>query len=144
MRKGISPLVAAVILIAATMSIAGILSYWATSFVRTRLTTAENVTEETKCLAAQFRLYSGSYDNTTTPTELIMILENQRSVNLELKDLYLFYPDTRLEIKPINEALEGNRLKSINVTDIEDNFERGVVKTSCPDVSVEFTYNQVT
>jgi len=143
MRKGISPLVAAVILIAATMSIAGILSYWATSFVRTRLTSAENATGDTTCLAAQFRLYSGNYDNVTE--ELILILENQRSIDLELRELYLFYSGNDLRSKTITDnILLGNRLKSINITEVDDNFERGVVKTNCPDVSVEFTYDQVT
>jgi hypothetical protein len=141
MRKGISTLVAAVILIATTMSIAGILSYWATSFVRERLITAENSTGETECLVAQFRLYSGSYDNSTE--DLILILENQRDVDLFLNDLYLFYGST-LETKDLTGQLESNALKSFNITDVTDNFDRGVIKTTCPDVSVEFTYNQVT
>jgi len=141
MRKGISPLVAAVILIATTMSIAGILSYWATSFVRTRLVETENQTQDTECLIAQFRLYSGSYNNATN--DLILILENQRSVNLVLKDLYLFY-GTVLETKTLSGTLEGNTLKSFNVTNVNDNFDRGIIKTSCPDIDVEFTYSQVT
>ncbi len=141
MRRGISPLVAAVILIAATMSIAGILSYWATSFVRTRLISAENATEETTCLAAQFRLYSGTYDSINK--ELILILENQRSIDLELNGLYLFDENDVLTEEPLTGSLEGNRLKSFNITDVS-NFTKGIVKTNCPDVSVEFTYNQVT
>ncbi|HLD83325.1 MAG TPA: archaellin/type IV pilin N-terminal domain-containing protein [archaeon] len=36
-RKGISPLIAAVLLIAFTMSIAGLMAAWATSFTQTRL-----------------------------------------------------------------------------------------------------------
>ncbi len=141
MRKGISPLVAAVILIAATMSIAGILSYWATSFVRTRLTSAENVTEETMCLSAKFRIYSGTYDDNNK--ELILILENQRSIDLELNGLYLFDENDVLTEKSFTGTLEGNRLKSFNLTEVS-NFTKGIVKTDCPDVSVEFTYNQVT
>jgi len=141
MRKGISPLVAAVILIATTMSIAGILSYWATSFVRTRLVETENQTQDTGCLVAQFRLYSGSYNNITK--DLILILENQRSVGLSLRDVYLFYGAV-LDTKTLSGTLEGNALKSFNVTNVNDNFDRGVIKTNCPDISVEFTYSQVT
>ena len=141
MRKGISHLVAAVILIATTMSIAGILSYWATSFVRERLVTAENTTGDTECLIAQFRLYSGSYDNVTN--DLVLILENQRDVDLSLNDIYLFY-GTTLETKKISGDLESNALKSFNITNVNDNFDRGIIKTTCPDISVEFTYEQVT
>ena len=141
MRKGISPLVAAVILIATTMSIAGILSYWATSFVREKLIIAENTTQDIECLVAQFRLYSGSYDNVTK--DLILILENQRNVELYLRNVYLFY-GTVLETKSLTGTLEANALKSFNVTNVNDNFDRGIIKTSCADVDVEFSYSQVT
>ncbi len=123
------------------MSIAGILSYWATSFVKTRLTSAENTTEETMCLAAKFRLYSGSYDDQNE--ELILVLENQRSVDLELNGLYLFDENNVLTTETLTGTLEGNRLKSFNLTDV-NNFTKAIVKTKCPDVSVEFTYDQVT
>lgn len=141
MRKGISPLVAAVILIAATMSIAGILSYWTTGFVKTRLGGAENATDETRCLSAEFKLYSGSFDNTTDI--LYLVLENTRSYDLTLTDLYLFDASDML-IEPtisLNKELKGNSLLAHNET--VSNFTRGVIKTNCPEVSVDFTYSQV-
>ena len=145
MRKGISPLVAAVILIAATMSIAGILTYWATGFVRTRLGTVENATEETTCLYAQFKLYSGIFENSTDPDRLYLILENQRSIDLKLESLYLFYPDGTLDQVSLNETiLEGNALKSINRNVTNKGFETGRIKTNCPDVSVDFSKSQLT
>ena len=144
MRKGLSPIVAAVILIAATMSIAGILTFWATGFVKSRLTSVENTTVETSCIAAQFRLYSGTYDNSTSPSTLYLILENQRSIDLTLNNLYLFYPNGDLEEKTLTGTLEGNKLKSFNVTDIKDGFTNGMIKTNCPDVDVDFTFSQLT
>lgn len=141
MRKGISPLVAAVILIASTMMIAAILSFWASSFVKKELSEAENTTTETRCTVAQFRIYSGSYNNASEV--LFLVLENQRSFDLELKDLYLFYSDNLMKPIPLNEKLEGNQLKSINVSDVTNNFNNGVIKTNCPDVSASFTYSQV-
>ena len=143
MRKGLSPLVAAVILIAATMSIAGILSYWTTGFVKTKLGTAENATEETRCLNAEFKLYSGRFENSTNT--LYLVLENTRSYDLTLADLYLFDANDSL-IDPttsLNEKLEGNSLKALNKT-VDPNFVRAIIKTNCPEVSVEFTYSQVT
>lgn len=142
MRKGISPLVAAVILIAATMTIAGILSYWASSFVRTTLETGENATELTSCQAAKFRIYSGTYNNATE--SLYLILENQRTVDLQLDKLYLFYPNDVLQSMPLDEALEGNELKPLNVTGVGDGFDRGRISTNCPEINVEFSYSEVT
>ena len=48
-RKGISPLIAAVLLIAFTMAIAGIMATWATTFTRERLAGS---TEEAECVGA--------------------------------------------------------------------------------------------
>jgi flagellin-like protein len=141
MRKGLSPLVAAVILIAVTMTIAGILSYWVSTFVR-RLPPPENATENIMCLDAQFRFYSGSYDS--DDEELILVLENQRSLDLELNGLYLFDENDMLtDEKTLTGTLKGNRLKSFNVTGV-DVFTKGIIKTNCPEVSVGFTYDQVT
>lgn len=134
MSKGISPLVAAVILIAATMSIAGILSFWTTGFVRTKLGVAENETEEIRCLNAEFELYSSSLEGST----LFFVLENTRTYDLTLKELYLFDADDRLlDTKTLNMELKGNSLLAHNET-IPTTSTRAVIKTGCPEVSVEF------
>jgi len=152
MRKGISPLIAAVILIAATMSIAGILSYWASSFAQEKLEESENTTaeEQTKCIGAKFKFYAdGSYNNNTNIMKVI--LENQRSYDLNLKDLYLFYPDNEIKTVALNGILlEKNVLKQFNFTvTTGDNFNKGQIRTQCPEVFVEFknsggTIKQVT
>jgi flagellin-like protein len=125
MSKGISPLVAAVLLIATTMSIAGILTYWATGFVRSRLGAIENASAA-DCLSAQFRLYYGSFDNNTE--NLYLILENQRTIDLKLDNLYLLYPYGVLEPKTFpNATLEGNTLKSFNMTGVRNGFLTGKI-----------------
>jgi hypothetical protein len=43
----------------------------------------------------------------------------------------------------LNNTLEGNILKSINVNGVEDGFSSGTIKTDCPDVSVDFSYSQL-
>lgn len=141
MTKGISPLVAAVILIAVTMTIAGILSFWATSFVQKGLPEVENTTQQTICLGAKFRVYSGSYNSTSQG--LALILENQRNVDLTLDKLYIFYPNNRLETYQLSGILANNELKPINVSNIEDGFEYGQIRTNCPEVYASFTYSEV-
>jgi len=142
MRKGLSPLVAAVILIAATMSIAGILSYWTTGFIKGQLGEASNATDESRCLSAEFKLYSGRLDESEEEPKLYLVLENTRSYDLTLTDLYLFDESNMLPTIPLNEVLEGNSLKALNKT-VSD-FTRAIIKTNCPEVSIEFTKSQVT
>ncbi len=139
MKKGISPLVATVILIAATMSIAGILAYWTTGFIRTRLTEAEGITGGTKCFGAELELRSGSYDSNT----LHLILDNKKSVDLMLTNLFLLYPDNKLETKSLNETIKGNEIKALNIENVVPEFLTGEIKTQCPDVSIFFTYSKV-
>jgi len=144
MKKGISPLIAAVILIAATMSIAGILSYWASSFAEEKLRETENTTtsEQMQCIGAKFRIYSsGTYTNSTGV--LYVILENQRSFDLTLKELYLFYPDDKFETISLNDtSLEKNILKPFNFTiTTGDDFYKGQIRSNCPDVYVDFTHS---
>lgn len=141
MRKGISPIVASVILIAATMSIAGILSFWATGFIRTRLTESENVTGETVCLGADFKFYSGRYDKDTKT--LYLILDNRRNVDLELENLYLFYPNNLMKTIPLKDTLKANDIRSYNVTGVDDGFENMKIKTNCPEVSLDIAYSSV-
>ncbi len=142
MKKGISPLVAAVILIAATMSIAGIISFWASSFVTRELSGVENATAGTTCAAAKFRLYSGSYD--VANKKLVFILENQRFQEVKLDRLYLFNPNNDLRSLTLNGTLAGNELKTFNVSGIDDGFERAEIRSTCPEVLASFNYNDVT
>jgi len=141
MRKGISPLVAAVILIAATMSIAGILSFWASGFVKTRLSESGNVTVESSCLGAEFKLHSGSYDNET----LILVIDNTRTVDLALENIYFFYDDGSIVDRSLdNTVLKGNEIKQIPVPgNVPANFTSAKIKTNCPEVYLDFTFSQV-
>jgi len=140
-RKGMSPLIAAVILIAATMSIAAILAYWASGFVKSELQGARElgITGGAQCLEAEFELRSGSYSSNT----LTLILDNKKSVDLDLTYLYLIYDNNQVTSKSINQTLNGNEIKSITFDEVTDNFLTGEVKTQCSDVSVFFTYDQV-
>jgi len=137
MSKGLSVIVAAVILIAATMSIAGILIYWSSSFVQKRLNETGGVTDETSCLGAEFKIHSASFTNGT----LFLRLDNRRTVDLKLENLYLFYPDNKMETVPLNALLKGNEIKQFTLTNITDGFTNGKIKTQCPTVFLDFSYS---
>ena len=140
-RKGLSPLIAAVILIAATMTIAGILAFWVSSFVVTELEEAEEagITGGAKCLGAQFEIYSGSYDGNT----LHFILDNKKSTDLYLTNIFLIYPNNDVVPISLNKTLKGNEIDSVTVSGVAPNFLTGEIKTNCPDVSAFFTYEQI-
>lgn len=140
--KGISPLVASVILIAATMSIAGILSYWASSFVQRGLTESGNTTQESQCLSSLFRVYSGRYANASK--SLTIILENQRLVDVSLSNVYLFYPNDELKSFNISGVIAGNELKTFNVSGIDPGFVSGEVRSTCPQVIATFKCGVIT
>ena len=85
--KGISPLIAAVLLIAFTMAIAGIMATWATQFVRTQ---TNSISSNTNCIGA---LDIGSLyfsDGNVSVT----VYNKDTKINLTGLKAYLEYTDT--------------------------------------------------
>jgi len=138
----VSPTRIVALIIGTVMTLGIVFSFWGAQLVQTRLNATAGETPEEICIGAMFRLYSGSYDS--DKKELLLVLENQRGVDLELKTLYLFYPNKEMRASELNEALQSNMLLSIPVKDVEDGFESGTIKTNCPDATVDFTYSDVT
>lgn len=134
----------ATVLIGTVVAIGAIFTFWGSQLVQTRLNATTGGTSEEICIGSMFRIYpgAGSYDD--GKKELLLVFENQRGIDLELKTLYLFYPDKEMKTFELNEALQANILLSISVKDVEDGFESGTIKTNCADVTVDFTYSDVT
>ncbi len=84
-RKGISPLIAAVLLIAFTMAIAGIMATWATTFTRERLAGS---TEEAECIGA-LDLSTLTFSNGTISVKI----KNLGGINLTNIKVTLEYSD---------------------------------------------------
>lgn len=125
--KGISPLVATVLLIAITMTIAGILAYWASNFV---ITKTEEV-ETGACLQAFFRVYDCSY-NSSAQT-LNFILKNDRYVELSNLTAYVLYPNATVSNTTLNGTLPSLVLKTFNVSASSD-YSSLVVRSNCASV----------
>ncbi len=130
------------VLAGTVMAIGAIFTFWGTQLVQTRLNATAEGTPEELCIGAMFKLYSGNYDS--NKKELLLTLENQRNVDLELKNLYLFYPNKEMKTFELNEQLQGIMLKTITAKDVEDGFESGTIKTNCAVVTVVFSYCDVT
>lgn len=135
----ISPLVSVVLLIAVTMTIAGILTYWATNYVNTSLPDTNQT--EMDCKYADFSIYSCTYYNSTS--EVNLILENHK--NVELQDLKVFFLFSNSSVSnPINlnsTLSAGAMLKSFKIEDVNDGFTKIIVTTNCADISEEKVCN---
>lgn len=131
---GISPLVASVLLIAITMTIAGVLAYWSTSFVRTSLPEVNATTSE--CTLANFAIYSCNYENSTST--LNIILENLENIQLSNLRVFVVYTNTSLsDAIPLNSTLTSGLLKSFSLTGMGPSFSKILVKTQCPELNKE-------
>ncbi len=131
-KKGISPLIAAVILIAATMTLAGILAYWASSFVRGKLEGKENVTEEVLCSGAEIKIYGTPNYNETTQ-ELSMIVQNVYGFKFKKVEVDIFYPDNNIVEIPLETKLE-QKYNLIKLENVSSGFTEVKVVTNCPNV----------
>lgn len=134
-RKGISPLVAAVLLIAVTMTIAGVLAYWATTFVKTQTTTFQNESVASECSFANLVVHSCSYS--TNASQIALILDNVGRI--ELKDMVaqVVYSNNSVADHRLNGTLPGNLLRSYTLTGVSPDYRSLVVKTNCPTATVE-------
>lgn len=135
--KGISPLIAAVLLIAVTMTIAGLLAFWASTFVRERV----EAWGEEECLLANFRVYSCDnvgWDNVT------MILENLKNVELKNITAYIIYENKTVSgaitnLQPDNTLPIIPSIKSFTFNNPEPGvaWKEITIKTHCPELSVK-------
>ena len=128
-------------MIAVVLTMGTVFTLWGSTLIKEKLNATENITPAEICTSASFKFYSGKYDKANM--NLYLVLENQRSVELKLEKLYIFYPNN-FETFDINKTLEGNILKSFNIPGVKDGFSSGTVKTNCPDIETDFSYSQLT
>jgi flagellin-like protein len=125
-NKGISPLVATVLLIAATMSIAMILAFWASSFVKTSLP-ATNETQQ-KCQFSDFQIYQCTYN--LTSSSLNVILQNLRSNPLDNMVVYLLFTNNSISDQySLNGTLLGGTYKSYTLSNMPLAFSKIIVSS---------------
>jgi flagellin-like protein len=136
--KGISPLVASVLLIAITMSVAGILAFWVSSFTSQTLPKM-NRTEE--CRFSNFEIWSCSIDRSSGT--LTFILHNIGQY--EVLDLTAFVVTSDNTVSPpvkLNSSLSLGEYKNFILSNSSTNvpaekFSKLIIATSCPDLSRE-------
>jgi len=111
------------------------------------LTTTTTTTVTFDCSNAGFKLTAGSY--VKSKAQLTLTLENTKSVDLTMEYVFLAYPNNAVIKKTISgllegQVLEGHKTRSFLISQVEDDFISGQITTNCPDVTVDFTYSDVT
>ncbi len=137
-KKGISPLIATVLVIAITMTLAGIISFWTTSFVRKQVQEFEKETEARECQFANFRVFKCSYDEANG--KISLILENIKNVDLKNVTAFIIYANGSVlpEEGYLLGELKGNTLKTFEIQNVSA-FSSILITTHCPSVRVETT-----
>lgn len=130
--KGLSPLVATVLLIAVTMTIAGLLAYWVSTFVKSGLPEKNQTQTMQECAAASFEIYQQIYNSTTK--NLTLILQNTGGVDLSIQNVTFIYPGGSVDTKSINQKLPSASLKSFVVSGVTANYSEYTIFTTCPGV----------
>ena len=135
MQKGISPLVAAVLLIAVTMTIAGVLAYWASTFVRGQTDAFENQTITTECNFGNFLIDACSYDSTSQ--RMTLILDNIGTVDLNNISAFVIYSDNTLNATQTGQSITSGELKSVSIDGVTPGYSTVRIRTHCPNVFEE-------
>jgi flagellin-like protein len=133
--KGISPIIAAVLLIAVTMTLAGVLAFWASTFVQQGLDQSSNQTVATECNFGNFIIDACSYD--AAGQRASIILNNIGTVDLRNITVYSLYPDNSLNLTSVSGDLPSNRLSSFSANGIASGFTKLRIRTHCPNVEAE-------
>jgi len=136
MAKGLSPLVATVLLIALTMTISALLAYWTSTFVRGGLPEKEHTQALEKCAASDFEVYSQSYNSTTQVFKII--LQNTGNYDLKITNLTVVYPDNSIITKSIEKTLPKSGILALNFSDISPGYSNYTIFTECPNIYLTY------
>ena len=113
MRKGISPFIASVLLIAFTVAVAGILGGWYTSFTKTSTETVkEHAEEELTCAYGGINLYDVTYSNGNVSG----IIRNTGTITLGDIDIRIICTNGAIYFKDLNKTLDPGEEDTFNVT----------------------------
>ncbi len=133
MKKGVSPLIAAVLLIAFTMAVAAILTAWITQFTKGKQELAQTASEKTECVykGISLRDQYSAYDPTSGVFRAYIV--NIGSAPVSLKKVYVeengkrSLPGILNETKQPGLDVEEESFFYINVSNLEDPTTGGLM-----------------
>lgn len=138
-RKGISPLIAAVLLIAFTMAVAAILTAWVTSFTQRTTEDVGNSSEElVSCSFAGLSIYDAIYDG----ENVTVSLANTGTKDLTNVSVVVFLDGGESSQEWVDSLDSGNVKSETLSTSAESASEVSRVRIAsreCPEVTDETT-----
>lgn len=135
--KGISPLVATVLLIAVTMTIAGVLAVFAQNLVSTNLQNSAQQPVATPCQFSSFKVDICKYNSGTQTASFIL----DNIGNLELSNVTAFfeYPDNTVNAVAMTGTIGKNSVQGFTATTVAAGFSKVHISTQCPNTFQEIT-----
>jgi len=131
MRKGISPLIAEVLLIGFTVTVASIVILWVTGFTRTSTKTISSQAEtQLACTYGGIDFYGTVTYNSTSQT-LFGYLKNTGNVPLGNINFQIVYDNGTIDSRFLDVALIPTNITSFYFTDISSNIDLIHVSTNC-------------
>jgi len=141
MRKGISPFMAVVLLVAFTLAVAGIFSGWITSFTKETTETVQTRSEErVECAYGGVALNRLIYNSTSG--NLTGTIENTDIIALGNVDMEIFYDNSTRQEKDLSLTLTPGEKDTFNV-EIASNYDKIRVYTNCSNVYDEVSSGDV-
>ena len=131
MKKGISPLIATVLLIAFTVAVAAIISTWLTTFTTTSTESVKEKADiELHCTYGGISVTYLSYCN----GYLSGIVENTNLIDIGNVTLQVFYTNMSSLSVPLNISIKQREQASFNVSSVGSNYDRLHFYTNCSSV----------
>ena len=150
MKKGISPFIASVLLIAFAVTVAGVYGGWFQSFIKTITGTVEEREEKrVECIYGGIALDDVQYDNTSGSGYITGSIENTDIIPLGNIDIEIFYDNATRQKIDLNEELESGEKKTFNETlgcsnKYNCNYDKVRIYTNCSDVDDEVSSSDIT
>jgi flagellin-like protein len=142
--KGISPLIAAVLLIAFTMTVAAILATWAQTFGQERLETAEQRGEAViRCSALSMRVDSATYSGNSVQA-VVWNTGDENMTNIEFVIYNSTSPSipTRFQLNDANVTISPGNFKVLETDDVAQTPSKLAIHAQaneCPKVQPLYT-----
>ncbi|OYT42467.1 MAG: hypothetical protein B6U88_03295 [Candidatus Aenigmarchaeota archaeon ex4484_56] len=141
MKKGVSPFIAVVLLVAFTLSVAAIFGGWITSFSKsTSQTVEERSSERIECAYGGIALNNLIYNSTSG--NLTGTIENTDVITLGDIDLEIFYDNSTKQEIDLNIELSPGEKDTFNQA-IDSNYDKVRVFTNCSNVNDEVSSGDI-
>ncbi len=143
--KGISPLIASVLLIAVTLAVAGIYSGWLSSFTKKTSTTVEQRSNvRVTCSYGGIALNSLQYNTTASNGNITGTIENTDIIDLGDIDIEIFFTNATRYLADLNNTLKPGEKTTFNFRINTTTYDKIRVKSNCSNVFDELTSSYVT